>query len=106
MENDTVGSMTTYPGNGSCHRDHKKKKRDDIHSKNSTSSGCETKGSSRDADETRLEEGNPSQSHLETLLPSQNDIGHSSRCKRHKKRLREVSDFPIWPLSIYNITRG
>ncbi|KAG0413983.1 hypothetical protein HPB47_008848 [Ixodes persulcatus] len=29
----------------------------------STSSGCETKGSSRDANETRLDEGNPSQRH-------------------------------------------
>ncbi|KAG0432699.1 hypothetical protein HPB47_020602 [Ixodes persulcatus] len=79
-------------------RPKKKKKRDDIHPKDSsTSSGCETKGSSRDADETRLEEGNPSQSHLETSLPSQNDIGHSSRCKRHKKRLRGVSDFQSGP---------
>ncbi|KAG0417599.1 hypothetical protein HPB47_005502 [Ixodes persulcatus] len=64
----------------------------------STSSGCETKGSSRDAYETTLDEGNPSQRHSETSSSSQNDPRRLSRPKGHKKkRQRRVSDLQSVP---------
>ncbi|KAG0422633.1 hypothetical protein HPB47_001556 [Ixodes persulcatus] len=77
----------------------KKKKRDNIHPKDSpTNSGCETKGSSRDADGTRLDEGITGQSHSETSSPSQMNTECSPRSKRpKKKRLHGVSELQSSP---------
>ncbi|KAG0444855.1 hypothetical protein HPB47_013309 [Ixodes persulcatus] len=70
-------------------------KHGETHPKNpSTGGGCETTGPRGDADETLLDEGNPSRRHSETSSPSQNDTGCWFRPNGHKKkRLRGVSYF-------------
>ncbi|KAG0415655.1 hypothetical protein HPB47_007185 [Ixodes persulcatus] len=62
-------------------------KRGGTHPKDpSAGGGCKSKGSKGSTERTRLDEKNPEQSPSETSSPSQNDIGCSSRRRRHRRR--------------------
>uniref|UniRef100_A0A6B0VCS1 Putative non-specific serine/threonine protein kinase n=1 Tax=Ixodes ricinus TaxID=34613 RepID=A0A6B0VCS1_IXORI len=65
-------------------------KRGGTHPKDpSAGGGCKSKGSKGSSERTRLGEKNAEQSPSETSFPSQDDIGGSSRPRRHRRRGRQ-----------------